>query len=321
MKLRQFLITAVLVVGAVLAGGPAHAEVVHDTVTPATYTGPAQQLKAYEIATINFSVASGQRIYVYGDLQAGNASRHSLVDISVTCAVGSSIGGKVVHGENIGAGAQSSVSLVGRMLVTAPYAGPMYCRMYVWVASLTPAGSSTVQVTGGELKIGRRSVPGGVQATSNNQVTTTSKAVWTPVIPGSATAGSVTGLWVPPADASSLTVMGDLSLTKCRTGDEYGCPSSSPTTDSKVSTTLFVTQFNASGTVCKTSTYTASTTISDLRRHDVTYTALTVPIQSLGTCVRKFSIYLKTQVTSGGAVATHGAATAGAMGVLFVLPT
>lgn len=319
MKLHRFLITAILVAGAVLAGGTAHAEVVYDAVTPATYTAP-DELKAYEVATINFSVASGQKIYVYSDLQAGDASKRTLVDASVTCAVGASIGGKVVHNENIGSDAQASVSLVARMLVTAPYAGTMYCRLYAWVATLS-GSSSTVRVTGGELKIGRRSVPGGIQATSNNQVTTVGNPIYTPVIPGNATAGSVTGLWQSPAGASSLTVFGDLSMTKCRTGDAYGCPTSSSTSDSKVSTTLFVTQFNSNGSVCVSNTYTAAATISDERRHDVNYTALTVPVATSGTCVPKFSIYLKTQVTSGGAVVTHNAATAGAMGVLFVLPT
>lgn len=319
MKLHRFLITAILVAGAVLAGGTAHAEVVYDAVTPATYTAP-DELKAFEVATINFSVASGQKIYVYGDLQFGDASKRTLVDASVTCAVGASIGGKVVHNENIGSGAQASVSLVARMLATAPYAGTMYCRLYAWVATLS-GSSSTVRVTGGELKIGRRSVPGGIQATSNNQVMIAGDNVYTPVIPGSATAGSVTGLWQAPAGASSLTVFGDLSMTKCRTGDAYGCPSSSPTSDSNASTTLYVTQFNSNGSVCDTNTYTDATTISDERRHDVTYTALTVPVATSGTCVPKFSIYLNSRVTSGGAVVTHGAATAGAMGVLFVLPT
>lgn len=319
MKLHRFLITAFLVVGAVFSGGPAHAEVIADTVTPVTFTAP-DELVAHQVASINFSVASGQKIYVYSDLSFGSASKRTLVDASVTCAVGASVGGKVVHNENIGSGAQASVTIVSRMLATAPYAGTMYCYLYAWVATLSGT-SSTVRVTGGELKIGRRSVPGGVQATSNNQVMSVGTPVWTPRIVGGASAGSATGLWEPPVDASSLTVFGDLSMTKCRTGDAYGCPSSSSTSDSGVSTTLFVTQFNSSGTVCKTTTYTDPTVISDERRHDVTYTALTVPIQSLGSCVRKFSIYLKSQVTSGGAVVTHNAATAGAMGVLFVLPT
>lgn len=321
MKLHRFLITAALVVAAVVTGGTAHAEVVYDAVTPATYTAPSE-LKAINVATINFDVASGQKIYVYGVLSFADASKRTLVDASVSCAVGSSVGGSVVHNENIGSGAQASATIVARMLATAPYAGPMYCRLYAWVATLS-GSSSTVRVTGGHLKIGDRSVPGGVQGASENFVATTSQAVWTPSIPGNTSAGSVTGLWQPPAGTTNLNVFGDLSMTKCRTGDAYGCPSSSPTADSTVRTTLFVTQFNSDGSVCRPSTtYTATAVISDERRHDVTYTNTpTVPVVTGGLCVPKFSIYLKTQVATGGAVVTHGRATAGEMGVLFVIPS
>jgi hypothetical protein len=324
MKLLRPLVAALVILGALLVVGPAYAEVLRDDVTPGTYSAPSKDgdMKAYHLATISFDVASGQRTYVSGSLTFANANIATLVDASVSCAVGASTGGSVVHGENIGPGRQSSAAVSARLLATAPYAGTMYCRLYAWVSSLSST-PSTFAVTAGRLEVGRRNVPGGVQAASNNQVTTVGNPVWTPVIPGSASAGSVAGLWQAPAGTSSLTVFGDLSLTKCRTGDEYGCPASSPTSDAKVVTTLYVTQFNSDGSTCGDSkTYSATLTISDLRRHDVAYTNLpSVPVATGGLCVPKFSIYLKTAVTSGGAAVTHGRATAGEMGVLFVLPT
>ncbi|GAB3433849.1 hypothetical protein [Flindersiella endophytica] len=325
MKVVRFLVAAAVGLGSLLVtGAPAYAEVLHDDVTPGTFSAPSKDgdMKVYHLATISFEVASGQRTYVNGNLTFANADIPTLVDASVSCAVGASTAGSVVHNENIGPDRQPSVAISARMLAAAPYAGTMYCRLYAWVSSLrsTP---STFSVTRGELEVGRRSVPGGIQAASTNQVTTIGNPVWTPVIPGSASAGSVTGLWQPPAGTSALTVFGDLSLTKCRTGDAYGCPPTSSTTDTKVVTTLYVTQFNSDGSVCGTpATYSTTLTISDARRHDVAYTNLpSVPVATGGLCVPKFSIYLKSQVTSGGAAVTHGRATAGEMGVLFVLPT
>jgi hypothetical protein len=324
MKLLRPLIAALIAVGSLLTAAPAHAEVLRDDVTPGTYSAPSKDgdMKAYHLATISIDVASGQRTYINGTLTFANANIATLVDASVSCGVGASTAGSVVHGENVGPGRQASVAVSARLLAAAPYAGTMYCRLYAWVSSLSST-PSTFAVTAGHLEVGRRSVPGGVQAASNNQVTTVGDPVWTPVIPGSASAGSVTGLWQAPAGTSSLTVFGDLSLTKCRTGDKYGCPATSPTSDTRVVTTLYVTQFNSDGSTCGASkTYSATLTISDLRRHDVAYTNLpSVPVATGGLCVPKFSIYLKTQVTSGGAAVTHGRATAGEMGVLFVLPT
>lgn len=323
-KLVRFLVAAAVGLGSLLAAAPAYAEVLHDDVTPGTFSAPSKDadMKVILMATISFDVASGQKTYVNGNLTFANANIATLVDASVACAVGASTGGSVVHNENIGPGRQTSVAISARMLATAPYAGTMYCRLYAWVSSLSST-PSTFQVTRGELEVGRRSVPGGIQAASNNQVTTVGNPVWTPVIPGSATAGNVTGLWQAPAGATALTVFGDLSMTKCRTGDAYGCPATSPTADTKVLVTLYATQFQSNGAVCGTpATYSTTLTISDARRHDVAYTNLpSVPVATGGLCVPKFSIYLKSQVTSGGAAVTHGRATAGEMGVVFVLPT
>lgn len=324
MKPLRFLVTAIVVAGGLLAGGPASAEVLRDDVSPGTFSAPSKDadMKAYHLATISIDVASGQRTYINGTLSFANANIATLVDSAVSCGVGASSAGSVVHGENIGPNRQPSAAVSARLLAAAPYAGTMYCRLYAWVRSLSST-PSTFAITDGHLEVGRRSVPGGVQAASNTQITTVGNPVWTPVIPGTATAGNVTGLWQAPAGASSLNVFGDLSLTKCKTGDPYGCPATSPTTDTRVVTTLYVSQLNSDGSLCRPSaTYSTTLTISDLRHHDVAYTNLpSVPIATGGLCVPKFSIYLKTQVTSGAAVATHSRAVAGEMGVLFVLPT
>ena len=238
MKLLRSLVAVLVVLAALLVTGPAYAEVLRDDVTPGTYTAPSKDadMVAYHLATISIEVASGQRTYINGTLTFADANIATLVDASVSCGVGASTAGSVVHGENIGPSRQPSVAVSARLLATAPYAGTMYCRLYAWVSSLSST-PSTFAVTRGHLEVGRRSVPGGVQAASTNQVTNLGDPVWTPVIPGSATAGGVTGLWQAPAGTSSLTVFGDLSLTKCRSGDKYGCPATSPTADTRVVTT------------------------------------------------------------------------------------
>jgi len=306
---------------------PAAAEVLRDDVTPASYSAPKYNdpMRQIALATVNIGVVAGQLTYVSGVIYFANASGVTLVDASVQCLNGTASAGKVVHGENIfssGSSGQQSVAVTARLLARSTSGGVLSCSLYAFVRSLG-VNPTTFSVTAGHIEIGRRSVPGGVQAGSTQQLASIGSPVWTPTITGSAALPGYTGLWRAPSGATTLNVISNLSLTTCKkNGDSYGCPGYDGTSGSTVRTTLFVTQFNSNGTVCRQTADSKDAVITDAQHHDVAYHQIpSVTVLTGGTCVPVFSIYMKTQVHSGRPTTTHDPAPAGEMGLVFVLPT
>ena len=312
--------------GIVLTASPAAAEVTYDAITPGTYTAPAynQPMRTITMANVNIDVAAGQRTYVSGYLTFANPTVVTLVDSGVQCVNGGVSAGRVVHGENVFPSSynqQHAVSVTARLLATSSTTGVLSCTLYAYVRSLG-VNASTFSITGGHLQIGRRSVPGGVQAASTEQLARTGSPVWTPYIRGSASVPGYTGLWRAPSGTTSLNVISNVSLTVCkRNGDQYGCPGADGTSGASVRTTIFVTQFNSDGTVCRQTSDPKTASISDAQHHDVAYHHLpSVAVATSGLCVPVFSIYMRLEVLSGRPVVTHHAAPAGEMGLVFVLP-
>lgn len=309
------------------ASPAAAAEVLYDEITPGTYTAPAynQPMRQITMAAVSINVTAGQITYVSGYLTFANPTVVTLVDSSVQCLNGGASAGKVVHGENIfpsSYNAQHAASVTGRLLATSSTTGVLSCTLYAFVRSLG-VNASTFSITGGHLQIGRRSVPGGVQAASTERLARVGSPVWTPYITGSASLPGYTGLWRAPTGTTTLNVISNVSLTVCkRNGDKFGCPGADGTSGASVRTTIFVTQFNSNGTVCRQTTDPKTAVISDAQHHDVAYHQIpSVAVLTSGSCVPVFSIYMRLDVLSGRPVATHNAASAGAMGLVFVLPT
>ncbi|WP_163506383.1 hypothetical protein [Fodinicola acaciae] len=318
-------VTAAVLVGAAATPVSA-AEVLYDTVSPASsYRAPEEgaDYAAYPLAAISINVAAGQRTYVSGVLAFASSTVGSIVDTSVQCKNGTNDAGKVVHGENIGTNYEPSAAISGRLLATSATSGTLVCTLYAYAHSLATA-ATRFSITSGHIEVGSRSVPGGVQAASTQQLASVGSPVWTPRIVGTESLPGHSNLWRAPAGSTSLNVFADQSITACKTsGDSvYGCPSGTTGSSSAVHTTLYATQFTSTGGVCRTSTYAVSRIVTTTLHHDVFYHNIpTVPVLASGGCVPVFSIYLKIEVSSGQDAVANDAAPTGEMGVLFVLPT
>jgi hypothetical protein len=307
------------------AAAAAATEVVYDAVSPASsYRAPQKgaAYAAYPLAAIRINVAAGQRTYVSGVLAFSSGNLGSIVDASVQCKNGAKNAGKVVHGENVGTNYQRSAVITARLLATSTARGTLVCTLYAYAHSLgKPA--TRFSITSGHVEVGRRSVPGGVQVVSAQQLAKAGHSVWTPRVTGNASVRGVTNLWRLPAGTRNLNVFADQSITVCKTsGDgKYGCPSGTRGSAASVRTTLVATQFTSTGAVCQTRTYPLSRTVSTTLHHDVFYHNIpNVAVRTTGGCVPVFSIYLKLDVRSGQPVVTNKAAPTGEMGILFVLP-
>ncbi|WP_284746285.1 hypothetical protein [Amycolatopsis sp. RTGN1] len=273
------------------------------TFTPRTVTSPHDQQYVAALGSVQLSMTATQTAYVYSTLRANNASNTTLIDNEVRCSSTSGWTKNEVLGQNViiasATGTPASlrdISVTTRFLVHPGAAGTVTCTTYLRSANLG-LGNSTVNLASGELKFADTSV-------ANTTAGTPPQADDGDTPPGRVLGlGSAAPTVREPASdvfemapVTGLSVFGDMELMACYPEPKDGCPLNSMT----ARVTLFVNQWKADGTLCKSD---ASSSVTALVRRDVHH--YVVPLNTRFTaatgngCVPKFNFYVKTDWVSG----------------------
>ncbi|VVJ18601.1 Uncharacterised protein [Amycolatopsis camponoti] len=314
MKRRIF--AAALACAATVAGlvgaAPAAQAATSVTFTPRTVTSPHETQYVAALGSVQLAMTAGQTAYVYSTLRANNASNTTLIDNEVRCVSTSGWTKNEVLGQNVliaSADAPASLRDIGvttRFLVHPGAAGTVTCTTYLRSADLG-SGNSTVRLVSGELKFADTSVANTTAGTppqaddgdtpSGRVIALNSAA---PTVREPATEVFET------APVTGLSVFGDMELMACYPEPaNYDCPVNSMT----ARVTLFVNQWKADGTLCKSDASASETAVV---RRDVHH--LVVPLNTHfaaatgNGCVPKFNFYVKTDWLSGSTGAVQLAA-------------
>ncbi|MEU8634056.1 hypothetical protein AB0C38_17920 [Amycolatopsis sp. NPDC048633] len=282
------------------------------TFTPRTVTSPHDHQYVAALGSVQLAMTAGQTAYVYSTLRANKASNTTLIDNEVRCSSTSGWTKNEVLGQNVLIASATSapaslrdISVTTRFLVHPGAAGTVTCTTYLRSANLG-LGNSTVSLVGGELKFADTSVANTTAGTPPQaddgdtppgRVIGLSSAAPTVREPASAV--------IEMAPVTGLSVFGDMELMACYPEPKDGCPVNSMT----ARVTLFVNQWKADGTVCKTD---SSASVTAVVRRDVHH--LVVPLNTRfaaatgNGCVPKFTFYVKTDWLSGSTGAVQMAA-------------
>jgi len=282
------------------------------TFTPRTVTSPHDTQYVAALGSVELSMTATQTAYVYSTLRVNNASNTTLADNEVRCAGPGGWTKNEVLGQNVliaSADAPASLRDIGvttRFLVHPGAAGTVTCTTYLRSANLG-LGNSTMRLVSGELKFADSSVgntTAGTPIQADDGDTPTGR-----VIALNSTAKTVrepATETFETAPVAGLSVFGDMELMACYPEPaDYDCPVNQMT--AKV--TLFVNQWKADGTVCKSD---SSESVTAVVRRDVHH--LVVPLNTHFTaatgngCVPKFNFYVKTDWLSGSTGAVQMAA-------------
>lgn len=296
----------------VLGAAPAAQAATSATFTPRTVTSPHDHQYVAELGSVQLSMTATKTAYVYSTLRVNNASNTTLIDNEVRCSSTSGWTKNEVLGQNVliaSADAPASlrdIAVTTRFLVHPGAAGDVTCTTYLRSANLG-LGDSTVRLVSGELEFADTSV-------ANTTAGTPPQAD-----DGDTPAGRVIALnsaaptvrqpatdIFETAPVTGLSVFGDMELMACYPEPaNYDCPVNRMT----ARVTLFVNQWKADGTLCKTD---ASSSVTAVVRRDVHH--LVVPLNTHfaaatgNGCVPKFNFYVKTDWTGGSTGAVQMAA-------------
>ena len=315
MKRRIFaaaVACAVTVAGLLGTAGAAQAAT-SVTFAPRTVTSPHDHQYVAALGSVQLSMTATQTAYVYSTLRANNASNTTLIDNEVRCASTSGWTKNEVLGQNVliasATSAPASLRDIGvttRFLVHPGAAGTVTCTTYLRSANLG-LGNSTVSLVSGELKFADTSVANttaGTPPQADDGDTPTGRVIGlnsaAPTIREPATEVFET------APVAGLSVFGDMQLMACYPEPaNYDCPVNSMT----ARVTLFVNQWKADGTLCKSD---SSSSVTAVVRRDVHH--LVVPLNTHfaaatgNGCVPRFNFYVKTDWVSGSTGAVQMAA-------------
>ncbi|WP_410673899.1 hypothetical protein [Amycolatopsis sp. cmx-4-68] len=322
---------------ALLGAAPAAQAATSATFTPRTVTSPHDYQYVAELGSVQLSMTATQTAYVYSTLRVNNASNTTLIDNEVRCSSTSGWTKNEVLGQNVliaSAAAPASlrdISVTTRFLVHPGAAGDVTCTTYLRSANLG-AGDSTVRLVSGELKFADTSVANttaGTPPQADDGDTPPSRVIALNL--AAPTVREPAAEIFETAPVTGLSVFGDMELMACYPEPAgYDCPVNEMT----ARVTLFVNQWKADGTLCKTD---GSSSVTAVVRRDVHH--LVVPLNTHftaatgGGCVPKFNFYVKTDWVSGstgavqmaasglpdttGSTSTHGGAMSHAFAVAY----
>ncbi|MEV4150879.1 hypothetical protein AB0J40_45010 [Amycolatopsis sp. NPDC049691] len=286
-----------------LGAAPAAQAATSVTFAPRTVTQPHDNQYVAPLGSVQLTMTATQTAYVYSTLRVNNASNTTLIDNEVRCSSTSGWSKNEVLGQNViiasATGTPASlrdINVTTRFLVHPGAAGTVTCTTYLRSANLG-LGNSTVSLVGGELKFADTSV-------ANTTAGTPPQADDGDTPPGRVIGLSSAAPTVREpaseifemAPVTGLSVFGDMELMACYPEPKDGCPLNSMT----ARVTLFVNQWKADGTLCKSD---ASSSVTALVRRDVHH--YVVPLNTHFTaatgngCVPKFNFYVKTDWVSG----------------------
>lgn len=283
------------------------------TFTPRSVTSPPGGTQnVLPLGSVQLSVTATQTAYVHSTFRVNNASQRTLIDNEVRCASTSGWSKNVVLGQNVLAATANApaslrdIAITTRFLVHPGAASTITCTTHLRSASLGTT-SSTAQLVSGALRfadpdVANTSTGAPIQADDGDDVSRGR------VIALSSTA---TPVREPAADffdtapVTGLSVFGDLQLMACYPEPAgYDCP----VDHMDVQVTLFVNQWKADGTLCKSDSTAVSTSVRrDVHHHVVPLNLLFTAATGNG-CVPRFNSYVKTDWLAGSTGAVQMAA-------------
>ncbi|MFG1647959.1 hypothetical protein ACGFMK_47370 [Amycolatopsis sp. NPDC049252] len=299
---RRILAAVVAGLAVLVSAAPPAQAATSATFTPRTVTSPHDTQYVAALGSVELPMTATQTAYVYSTLRVNNASNTTLADNEVRCAGPGGWTKNEVLGQNVlitTADAPASlrdISVTTRFLVHPGAAGTVTCTTYLRSANLGP-GNSTMRLVSGELKFADTSVGNTTAGTPPQADADTPAGRVIALNSADNTTREPATEIFETAPVTGLSVFGDMNLMACYPEPaDYDCPVNEMT--AKV--TLFVNQWKADGTLCKSD---ASATVTAVVRRDVHH--LVVPLNTHFTaltgngCVPKFTFYVKTDWLSG----------------------
>lgn len=314
MSVRKFLslVTAMTMV-LLIAQVPQANAATSVTFAPRTVLGPGVPTTPHTfdqnvvpVGSVSLTMAAGQTAYVISVMRANNATIRTLFENEIRCrwAGGEKtmLMGQNVYDSNVG-GPWSDINLTTRFLVHPGVATTVTCTANVRTASLG-SKDSTINLVSGNMRFADTSVDN----------TTTGQPAQTSIPAGLLTVDSATPIQREPSidnfelapGFKGLSVFGDTEYMICRSQsncDKYK--------SSKAQFTLFVNQWKADGSLCKTDDSATVTMDVPYWVHHV-YVPLNNPNFQISTadgCVPRFSTYVRTRWIGGETGAVQGVAT------------
>ncbi|WP_410652042.1 hypothetical protein [Amycolatopsis sp. cmx-4-54] len=313
MKVRSLAATAVFVLTAcLLAATPAQAAT-SVTFTPQTISVPKLPESGVvhsvtPVGSVSLNMTATQTAYVVSKMRVDNASIRSLFDNEIVCRGPGGWSKNMVIGQNVydvnSGSLNQDVTLYTRFLVHPGVAGTVTCTANVRGNSLSPASDATYRLVSGYLTFADTSVTNATDGQPVQSSVSTgvrglhadSPKVWEPTLDH----------FTLPPTVQGLNVVGDVELQVCLRGitcDKYKT--------TKVKFTLFVNQWKADGTLCKTDSSVQVT-------HEVPYwvhhkyvplNKADFSVSKAPGCIPRFNAYVKAEWLGGEAAGIQGKAT------------
>ncbi|RSN33281.1 hypothetical protein DL990_14930 [Amycolatopsis sp. WAC 01416] len=312
MNVRSLATAAVFaLIACLLAATPAQAAT-SVTFTPQTISVPKQVRPVVHsvtpVGTISLDMTATQTAYVVSKMRVNDATIRSLFDNEIVCRGPGGWSKNMVIGQNVydtnSGSPNQDVTLYTRFLVHPGVAGTVTCTANVRGNSLSRDSAATYRLVSGYLTFADTSVTNATDGQPVQSSVSTgvrglhadSPKVWEPTL----------DYFTLPSTVQGLNVVGDVELQVCLRGitcDEYKT--------TKVKFTLFVNQWKADGTLCKTDSSIQVT-------HEVPYwvhhkyvplNKADFTVSKAPGCVPRFNAYVKAEWLGGEAAGIQGTAT------------